>query len=27
MFIVREETFAPAIDVGYDIGNPNINHD
>jgi hypothetical protein len=25
--IMREETFASAVDVGYGCGNPNINHD
>jgi hypothetical protein len=25
--ILREETVASAIDVGYGCGNPNINHD
>src|ERR1700680_3343131 len=25
--IVREETFASAVDVGYGCGNPNNNHD
>jgi hypothetical protein len=26
-FVLPEETFASTVDVGYDCGNPNINHD
>jgi hypothetical protein len=26
-FLMREETLASAVDVGYGCGNPNINHD
>src|SRR5580698_2553811 len=24
---MHDETFAPAVDVGYGCGNPNVNHD